>query len=664
MKKILIIGFFLLMPHICTASDSDSENNEESELSKTHRFAGIIGKKIIEEQEIEKEAKEEAVIRGRGLFYPNKYDTYQDFKQARLISLLTDRLGILCKFKRLGSNWSEPERLYHKMCLDRNEILLMNNLDEGGIGSIFGETYDRQAIQSSHIINVATYLKSRFPDDESTQKELDKLISHFSSNLEQQHCALHQPQPNQAGGQEATSPPKATKQDELKEPESEIPSVAPVASDPVSQEGLTQQQIVIGEILANSKLIQGIVEYLELSSGLSRDLDFYNNFLIKSQTLMIMFREKLEAIPEEKRANANNDIKLTNLELKTIEELKSAAKSQGYNTSSLLEILKDMSNRKWTSPIMIGRCLEAYGSLKERTHERIKRTAELYQRLCGRSHPFIDIPEMNPPVVPTAASRYSQDEPPEQQPHIGELLYNNQRMIDILKYKALEDPIIRYANTIRQCLQEEDSEPKDEAAPGKEQIRAENGAQIALGHARQIATTNEKSSSSEALGELLPERTLMRYKDITNIIKGCASDVATVATYSRAIGLEPYMLEHLDTSTDPRWQASPAGAYLMDNIALSYGVIDFYLEDHNTHPDTPPTSAKIEAGKAHTRPRPTGGKKVAPHTRPAYPTQALRNIWKTWIQTVNELHIQLSGRPHPSHQWIITPQQGREGTPG
>jgi hypothetical protein len=179
MKKIFITGFFLLVQHICAASDSDFDN-EGSELSKTHKVEYI------------KET-------GETVFYPQEYDNYHDLTKEYIINLLFERLEILFNIRSLGKSGTD----FYKAFLNRNEIVLMNNLDDNGISSVFGKTYDNQDIQVGHIINISNYLKSMFPDDKSVQEELDKLIEKFVPSNEGASSApekVSQPNPENAAG--------------------------------------------------------------------------------------------------------------------------------------------------------------------------------------------------------------------------------------------------------------------------------------------------------------------------------------------------------------------------------------------------------------------------------------------------------------------------------
>ncbi|MEI8295564.1 MAG: hypothetical protein WCG04_03455 [Alphaproteobacteria bacterium] len=165
MKKIFIISLLLLAHYNCAAAEGD----EELGLSKTHRTA--------------------ITKTGQNIFYPKEYATYEEFQKAHIVSLLSDRLELLSNLKKLG-NMSKQDRLYYEMCLDRNEIVLVNNLDHEVTSFIFGqnEVRDNQSIQ--HEINVAKYLKLMFPQDKGIQDELDQLIKEFAPlPLEEEHRA-------------------------------------------------------------------------------------------------------------------------------------------------------------------------------------------------------------------------------------------------------------------------------------------------------------------------------------------------------------------------------------------------------------------------------------------------------------------------------------------
>ena len=155
MKKSFIVGSLLLTQYICAASDLGKES--DSELSKIHTKLNI-------EQSID--------IYGE--------HTSREFKKEHVTKLLAERLTILCNFMRSYNQKAEKDYYHHKSCLERNEVVLVNNVTDNELEEIFEKTYDSQSVQIDHIKNIATCLQRRV-DDPITQENLRAVIERCQS---------------------------------------------------------------------------------------------------------------------------------------------------------------------------------------------------------------------------------------------------------------------------------------------------------------------------------------------------------------------------------------------------------------------------------------------------------------------------------------------------
>jgi hypothetical protein len=153
MKKIFIVGFFLLLQHVCMASDK-SNSESEFELPQKHKITLETG----------------AVIYG--------YENVQDFRNEQTTKLLAARLDILCNLMKSYNQGDMSGTNYYKTCLNMNDIFLMSNAPYNDLEKIFDETYSNHDINISHIIQVATCLEEKIPEREANErKKLRDLVS-------------------------------------------------------------------------------------------------------------------------------------------------------------------------------------------------------------------------------------------------------------------------------------------------------------------------------------------------------------------------------------------------------------------------------------------------------------------------------------------------------
>jgi len=150
MEKFIIVGLGLLMYHVCAATDIyRSASDEEIMLSK---------------RKVSLETEE--VICSENL---------QEFKKQHVTELLANRLEILCHLMKSYQEKSKDLEHY-KDCLDINDILLINNGTGDDLNKIFGQKYNDQDIDISHIIQVAEYLVSRISPAEIEGGRFNDLI--------------------------------------------------------------------------------------------------------------------------------------------------------------------------------------------------------------------------------------------------------------------------------------------------------------------------------------------------------------------------------------------------------------------------------------------------------------------------------------------------------
>lgn len=99
---------------------------------------------------------------GETIFYPNKYNTYEDFIYEHVTNLLAERLFMFCKLKllyddrrTLDSEKMRTNFLYQTSNIQRNYIVLVNNLCEEEMVFIFKD-------KPNHFVNIALALKKDF----------------------------------------------------------------------------------------------------------------------------------------------------------------------------------------------------------------------------------------------------------------------------------------------------------------------------------------------------------------------------------------------------------------------------------------------------------------------------------------------------------------------
>lgn len=99
-------------------------------------------------------------------YYPNDFSEF-------IIDLLIERLKLLNEIKYFADNWSEKKRHYFKICLERNELMIGNNVSDEEFCRIFKKP------RIDHMNNAELFLLERFGDDQFIQEKLKFFIEKY-----------------------------------------------------------------------------------------------------------------------------------------------------------------------------------------------------------------------------------------------------------------------------------------------------------------------------------------------------------------------------------------------------------------------------------------------------------------------------------------------------
>jgi hypothetical protein len=121
---------------------------------------------------------------GETIYYPKKYNNYNEFLKEYVIKLLAERLKML---NDIGTSDPKPNHTpSQQFNLESNEIAIIRNSTTNEPAKVFGPNYDRNNLYTNvemklqHMINVASYLRDVVQCTEIKEK-LTSLIERYKS---------------------------------------------------------------------------------------------------------------------------------------------------------------------------------------------------------------------------------------------------------------------------------------------------------------------------------------------------------------------------------------------------------------------------------------------------------------------------------------------------
>jgi hypothetical protein len=119
---------------------------------------------------------------GETIYYPKKYNNYDEFRKEYVVELLAERLKML---NDISTSDPKPNHTpLQQFNLESNEISIIRINEIIKLSKIFGPNYDRNnlyadvKIRLQHIINIASYLRDVVQNTEIKEK-LTSLIEKY-----------------------------------------------------------------------------------------------------------------------------------------------------------------------------------------------------------------------------------------------------------------------------------------------------------------------------------------------------------------------------------------------------------------------------------------------------------------------------------------------------